>query len=117
MLSSQTIKLTLGGFLMDNYSTAIFAENGNLSNTIANMLHPILDSVFAAEKESKEKYTVKAKLIEEATDMSTPEKLDAQDENYKHRNQERWQNIAIAVISFCVLNHIIGGSISTKKYL
>ena len=107
----------------NNYSTAISAENENLNNTIDNMRHSILDAMLTAEKESEEKYKTKAKLIEEATDMSTPEKLDALDKNYERRNQERFQNntidivITVAAISLCALNHITGSPIPIKNIL
>ncbi len=44
---------------------------------------------------SKEKYDLKARLIEEADDMTTKEKLDALDQNYNRHNQEVWQGIVI----------------------
>jgi hypothetical protein len=48
------------------------------------------DSLFTT---SKEKYHEKAKLIEEAEDLSTQEKLDALDSNYDRHNREVWQGI------------------------
>lgn len=50
------------------------------------------DSLYHA---SKKKYDLKAKLIEEADDMTTKEKLDALDQNYDRHNQEVWQGIII----------------------
>lgn len=61
---------------------------------------------------SKEKYYLKAGLIEKADDMTTKEKLDALNQNYDCHNQEVWRNRVIigivastllhALISFCI---------------
>ncbi len=78
----------------------------------------ILDSMADAENISKEKYSTKARLIENATDMTTNEKLEALDKNYDRRNQELWQNIFRFVgVSICIASIAIGTStISTQKY-
>ena len=52
----------------------------------------ISHSTISAEKLSKETYRRKAELIKDATDMSTPEKLDAMDKNNEYRCREIFQN-------------------------
>ena len=47
---------------------------------------------------SKEKYDLKARLIEEADEMTTKEKLDALDQNYDRHNQEVLQGIVIFLV-------------------
>lgn len=44
---------------------------------------------------SKDKYDLKAKIIENATDMTTEEKLEALDHNYDRYTQEVWQGIIV----------------------
>ncbi len=78
----------------------------------------ILDSITDAENISKEKYSIKTRLIENATDLTTNEKLEALDKNYDRRSQELWQNIVRFVgVSICIASIAFGTStISTKKY-
>ena len=111
-------KLISGGFLMNNiYPIPTTACNDNFKNAIlANAQQIISNAAISAEKESKEKYETKSKLIEEATDMSTQEKLDALDKNYERRNQEIWQNpIAFAVVSIGIVGLIIGSPVAIKS--
>lgn len=64
---------------------------------------------------SKEKYNLKARLIEEADDMTTKEKLDALDQNYDRHNQEVWQGIVIfGVLSLSIIG-IAAGNPSILK--
>ena len=58
---------------------------------------------------SKEKYDLKARLIENADDMTTKEKLDALDHNYDRHNQEVWLNIIFfGAISFALIGIAAG---------
>ena len=64
---------------------------------------------------SKEKYDLKARLIEEADDMTTKEKLDALDQNYNRHNQEVWQDIVIfGILSLSIIG-IAAGNPSIVK--
>ncbi len=72
---------------------------------------------FSAEKESKEKYEAKAKLIDEATDLSTKEKLDAWDKNYDRRNQERFQIFIGMMCCVGVVSVICLYTCSNKKFV
>ena len=60
---------------------------------LGNRFDEVADKLYAT---SKEKYDLKNRLIENAADMTTQEKLDAIDLNYDRHNQEVWQNILIA---------------------
>lgn len=57
---------------------------------------------------SKEKYERKAKIIEEAEDMTTEEKLLAMDKNYDRHSLEVWQGIiafgGISLVIICVVS-------------
>ena len=57
---------------------------------------------------SKEKYERKAKIIEEAEDMTTEEKLLAMDKNYDRHSLEVWQGIiafgGISLVVICVVS-------------
>lgn len=65
---------------------------------------------------SKEKYDLKAKLIEEADDMTTKEKLDALDQNYDRHNQEVWQGIIIfGVVSLTLIGVAVGNPTIVKN--
>lgn len=59
---------------------------------IKDKLSEIADNLYTT---SKEKYDHKAKLIDNASDMTTQQKLDAYDQNYEHYNQEIWHDILI----------------------
>lgn len=67
---------------------------------------------------SKEKYDLKTRLIEEADDMTTKEKLDALDQNYDRHNQEVWQGIiffgaiSLTLIPSIALPRLSGSRIS-----
>ena len=54
---------------------------------------------------SKDKYDLKVKLIKEAKDLNTKEKLDELDKNYNKHVQESWQNFA----TFCLLGLSLAG--------
>ncbi len=61
-------------------------------NIITDRIKEASDSLYHT---SKEKYDLKARLIEGADDMTTKEKLDALDQNYDRHTQEVWQGIII----------------------
>ncbi|MEA5003595.1 MAG: hypothetical protein VB081_08860 [Christensenella sp.] len=87
----------------NNNSIPTTTDNDNLKSTIlAEAQHLFSDIALSTEKESKEKYAAKAKLIEGATDMSTQEKLKALDKNNERRNQEKLQNAILAVVFLAV---------------
>lgn len=92
-------------------------DDSNFKDTIFSDVQKILsDTILSTEKESKDKYETKAKLIEKATDMSTQEKLTALDKNYACRNLEAWQNILyFAAISVGALGLFIGNPVTTKN--
>lgn len=62
------------------------------TQVIKDKISEIADNLYTT---SKEKYDHKAKLIDNASDMTTQQKLDAYDQNYEHYNQEIWQSILI----------------------
>lgn len=73
-------------------------------SVITNRMKEASDSLYHT---SKEKYNLKAKLIEEADDMTTKEKLDALDQNYDRHNQEVWHGMIIfGVVSLTSLTLI-----------
>lgn len=88
-----------------NNSINNLTERNTLQKTILdNIFKKISDNLNDSEKTSKEKYETKLKMIELAEDMSTQEKLDAMDQNYDRRNQERLQNLIIfAMTSFSLV--------------
>ena len=92
-------------------------DDSNFKGTIFSDLQKILsDTILSTEKESKDKYETKAKLIEKATDMSTQEKLTALDKNYACRNLEAWQNIlCFAAISVGALGLFMGNPVTPKN--
>ncbi len=59
---------------------------------ITNHMKEANDSLYLT---SKEKYDLKTRIIEEADDMTTKEKLDALDHNYDRYTQEVWRGIII----------------------
>lgn len=86
-------------------------EQNTLHEVLLDDIHQIIsDAVSESEKMSKEKYQVKLKLIESASDMSTQEKLDAIDKNYDCWNQEHWQNILTLTVASVVLIGLVAGS-------
>lgn len=58
----------------------------------------ITDAVDGLASTSMEKYEHKATLIENATDMTTQEKLDALDGNYERHKKEIFEGIVIAIV-------------------
>lgn len=100
----------------NNYIQTINEQDSMQSIIIEDIRKRISEVASDAENVSKEKYIVKAKLIEAADDMTTPEKLDALDSNYDRRNQERWQNVLyFAVISFSVVGIAICSPVAAKN--
>ena len=101
-----------------NNSLSIMTNDNYLINTIlTDVLPKIAEATISAEKESSEKYEAKNKLIENAPDMSTQEKLAEKDKSYECRNQERWQNVlvfTIATISIGAICLVIGNSTTVK---
>lgn len=81
---TDSINIHTNNTSIDSTSAAMQGINGRISKAA--------DSLYNT---SKEKYNLKAKLIEEAKDMTTQEKLDALDQNYDRHNQEVWQGILI----------------------
>ncbi|MCD8014310.1 MAG: hypothetical protein LUG99_14245 [Lachnospiraceae bacterium] len=86
---------------IENNTPASLSESS--VNIIIDRVNETADTLYTT---SKEKYERKEKLIEEAKDMSTKEKLDALDQNYDRHNQEVWQNMLI----FLALIGIAAGS-------
>ena len=99
-----------------NTMRPINKTNSHQSIFFDEVYQKISDIATDTENVSKEKYTVKERLIESANDMSTQEKLDAMDKNYDRRNQERWQNLLyFAVISFSVVGIAISSPLTAKN--
>lgn len=65
---------------------------------------------------SKAKYDLKLKLIEEADDMTTKEKLDALDKTYDRHNQEVWHGIVIfGTLSLFIIGIATGNTAIVKN--
>lgn len=80
---------------------------------IQNQIHKAGSSLYAV---SKSKYDQKAKLIEEAKDMTTKEKLEALDQNYDRHAQEVWQGVIIfGAMSLGVVGLATGGPAIVKN--
>lgn len=77
----------------------------------------ITNAVDGLATTSKDKYERKATLIENATDMTTPEKLDALDENYNHHMQEIIVGVAILVLSVTLLDIAVKNPSAIKRVL
>lgn len=93
-----------------NNSVTTLLDGNAVSSTIFNDVFQLVsDTVHDADKESAEKYKIKERLIEEAADMSTQEKLDAMDRNYDRRNGECWKNIIISVQVLCIAAALVKG--------
>ena len=72
----------------------------------------IADAATDAENDS----IAKGNLIDSANDMSTQEKLDAWDENYDRRNQERWKNLLyFTAASFTLIVITIGAPTAVRN--
>lgn len=101
----------------NTYSVPSTTATDNLKNTLlTDVQQKISNAALSVEGESKDKYITKNKLIEEADDMTTQEKLDALDKNYNQRNHEIWQNIiTFTVISISVTGLIVGSPIAIKS--
>lgn len=94
----------------------IYEQNSLPDIILENIYQKVFVTITDEENMSKEKYTAKIKLIENAADMSTREKLDAMDKNYDRRTQEYRQNILpFAVISLCISGLVIGSPIAAKN--
>lgn len=92
-------------------------EQNTLQDILTNDVRgKISEAIIDAENVSKEKYVVKARMIETAIDMSTKEKLDAIDKNYDRRNQERWQNVLYLAVAFLsVVGLAVGSPVAVKN--
>lgn len=88
----------------ENISISTLTDQDTLSKTIFNDIYQkFSDIVFNSETMSKEKYEKKEKLIEADATMSTQQKLDAMDQNFKCRKQEQRQNILNLIIPIGLL--------------
>lgn len=77
----------------------------------------ITDAIDALASTSKEKYKQKTSLIENATDMTTQEKVHALDENYDSHMQEIIMGVTITVLSVTILGIAIKNHIPIKHVL
>lgn len=77
----------------------------------------INDAIDALASTSKEKYEQKSSLIENATDMTTQEKLHALDENYDIHMQEIIMGVTITVLSLTILGIAIKNHTTIKQVL
>ena len=102
----------------NNYIQIINEESILTSNSIENIYKKAYEAISDAENTSKEKYIIKAMLINSSNDMSTQEKLISMDKNYKRRNHERWQNVLyFAIISFGVWGIAIAAPFLLKMFV
>lgn len=102
---------------MNNNCLFSTTTNNDFSNRILSEAYQLIsDAALNSQKESHEKYELKNKIIEEAKDMTTQEKINAIDNNYDRRNQENWHNILnFTVFSFGVISIILGSPIAIKN--
>jgi len=77
----------------------------------------ITDAVDSLASSSKKKYEHKAALIENATDMTTLEKLDALDGNFSRHRQEIIEGIVFSVISLALLGIAVKNPAAIKHVL
>lgn len=87
----------------ENHVSSNITEAG--ISVIADCMKEAIDSLCHT---SKEKYDLKFKLIEEAGDMTTREKLDSLDQNYDRHNQEIWHGIIFGVVSLTIIGIAAG---------
>lgn len=88
----------------ENISINTLADQDTLSKTIFNNIYQkFSDIILNSETMSKEKYKKKESLIEADATMSTQQKLDAMDQNFKCRKQEQWQHILSLTIPIGLL--------------
>lgn len=98
----------------ENISINTLTDQDTLPKTIFNDIYQkFSDIVFNSETMSKEKYEKKERLIEADSTMSTQQKLDAMDQNFKCRRQEQWQNILSLTIPIGLL--LIYGSLKQSQ--
>lgn len=95
-------------------STSPNEQLSNLSSEI------ITNQISAATQQlniiSKEKYDNKNKLIENATDMTTKEKLEAMDQNYAKHFREVYSSIfAFALLSLSIAGIAVGSPTVIKS--
>ena len=90
--------------MQDVIGTDIIDTSTKVLRESINKIAIALDAV------SKEKYDCKCKLIENATDMSTKEKLIALGQSYNRHATETWQNI----INYGVFSLVFVGFISSS---
>lgn len=92
------------------------SEQGIIKDTIKGIHKKISETSSDGANTSKEKYLAKVKLIEEANDISTQEKLNAMDSNYDCWNKEHWQNMFYyTFVSFSMLGVTIGSYVAVKS--
>ena len=99
----------------NNSSTTLSSEN-TLPHVVRDTIcQKIYETVDDANKLSDEKYKSAEKLIQEAPDMSTQEKLDAMNKNYERWHYERWNNtIVFTVVALCLLGLAVKGPIAVR---
>ena len=91
----------------------------NFSKILKKYLFSLIDemgqnhALYTRNPMSKEKYEKKERLIEADSTMSTQQKLDAMDQNFKCRRQEQWQNILSLTIPIGLL--LIYGSLKQSQ--
>ncbi|MDD3888943.1 MAG: hypothetical protein PHR65_03365 [Syntrophomonadaceae bacterium] len=77
----------------------------------------ITDAVDGLDSISKQKYERKATIIENATDMTTQEKLDALDKNYGRHRQEIFEGLVFTVLSLGLLAIAVKNPTAIKRVL
>ncbi len=97
-----------------NNSNQTINEHDTLQSIVkSKILQMIYDTEIDARSTSKEKYIAKQKLIESDNTMTTQEKLDAMDRNYKCINQEycqieiRYAVISVSVVGLAIVSPVV----------
>ena len=99
----------------NNTITTMPGEN-TISYDVQDAIHQMIyETVNDTNNEADEKYKTKEKLIQDAPNMSTQERLDALDQNYDRWNHERWQNATVYIgLTLGVLCIAVGGPTAVK---
>ncbi len=92
-------------------------QSDTASINIAFIENRITDAVDGLASTSKEKYERNATLIENATDLTTQEKLNANNENYDRHRQEIFEGIVFTVLSLALIGIAVKNPTAIKRVL
>ena len=92
-------------------------SNNIINAVMQNASEQISEVATSLNETSKEKYNKKISLIENASDMTTKEKLDAMDHCYECITHEAWQNVLLYVgVSVTIIGFAIGSPVAIKSF-